>query len=250
MDRSRHNDFLDDFAGALDWWREAGVDMDFADTPQQWLAAPGDPAADEDERRPPPRRASAPPPEAAAPRIDAAALPADLAGFAQWWLAEPLLDDGATAGRIAPAGPAGARVMVIVEEPEAEDRDALLCGPQGRLLDAMLAAFGMARSDVYLASALPRHMPAADWRKLEDTGFGTALAHLVGLVAPERLWVLGSNALSLLGHESPQRPAVLRNFNQEGADIPLLACWGLPALLGQPRAKPVLWKAWLEWTSA
>ena len=65
-----------------------------------------------------------------------------------------------------------------------------------------------------------------------------------------RLLVLGGNILPLIGHELPQRPAVLRQFNQEGRTIPMLASWGLPALMRQPRAKPVLWRTWLEWTAA
>jgi hypothetical protein len=32
-------------AAALDWWREAGVDCDFADVPRQWLADRPDPNA-------------------------------------------------------------------------------------------------------------------------------------------------------------------------------------------------------------
>ncbi|MEJ2457793.1 MAG: hypothetical protein P8Y58_06415, partial [Novosphingobium sp.] len=167
-----------------------------------------------------------------------------------WWLGEPLLDGGATAGRIAPQGTAGAGLMIVVEEPEAEDREALLTGPQGKLLDAMLSAFGTRREDVYLASVLPRHTPAPDWTALHRFGIGQVLAHHVALAAPKRLLVFGGSILPLIGHESPQRPAVLREFHQEGRMIPMLAAWGLPALMRQPRAKPVLWRAWLEWTAA
>lgn len=250
MDDRPNPEFLDDITGALDWWRDAGVDSDFHDEPTSWLAPPepqGDAAAERRPPRPPVADVDAPPPPA---RLDPAALPADLAAFTAWWLSEPLLGGGELANRIAPKGPAGAEIMVVVEEPEAEDRGALLSGPQGRLLDAILGAFGTRREDVYLASALPRHMPGADWAQAKESGLGQVLAHHVALVAPRRLFMLGSNVLSLIGHESPQRPAVLRSFNHEGGSIPLLASWALPALLGQPRAKPVLWKAWLEWTSA
>ncbi|WP_177198407.1 uracil-DNA glycosylase family protein [Novosphingobium sp. CF614] len=255
MDHRPNPEFLDDIAGALDWWRDAGVDCDFLDQPREWLTSPelardprqGPRGAAE---RPAARAAQTAPESIFASGLDPGSFPADLAAFAPWWLSEPMLDDGATGGRIAPCGPAGAKLMILVEEPEAADRDALLTGPQGRLLDAMLAAFGTGRDAVYLASALPRHTPAADWSALEQRGIGRVLAHHVALAAPERLLVLGGNILPLLGHESPQRPAVLRQFNQEGRTIPMLASWGLPALLAQPRAKPVLWKAWLEWTAA
>ncbi|MFC0204980.1 uracil-DNA glycosylase family protein [Novosphingobium soli] len=249
MDDRPNPEFLDDITGALDWWRDAGVDCDFLDEPVDWLAAAERAAAPLAEAR---RERPAPvePAPSAPPVLKPEALPSDLASFASWWLSEPLLSEGDLAARIAPQGPAGAELMVLVEEPEAEDRESLLSGPQGRLLDAMLAAFGTRRDEIYLASALPRHTPGADWAALGTRGVGAALAHHIALAAPRRLFVLGGNALSLIGHESPQRPAVLRLFNHEGASIPLLASWALPALLAQPRAKPVLWEAWLEWTAA
>ncbi|HUD30634.1 MAG TPA: uracil-DNA glycosylase family protein [Novosphingobium sp.] len=250
MDHRPNPEFLHDITGALDWWREAGVDADFLDEPVSWLA-PVEPEGERPaERRParaPVADIDAPPPPA---RLDPAQLPTDLAAFEAWWMSEPLLGEGDLASRVAPQGAAGARIMVVVEEPEAEDRAALLSGTQGRLLDAILGAFGTRREEVYLASALPRHTPGADWVQAREHGLGQVLAHHVRLVGPERLFVLGSNALSLIGHESPQRPAVLRSFNHEGGSIPLLASWALPALLGQPRAKPVLWRAWLDWTTA
>ncbi|MCJ2186033.1 uracil-DNA glycosylase family protein [Novosphingobium beihaiensis] len=248
MDHAANPDFLTDITGALDWWREAGVDHDFLDEPREWLAVP----EEEDgtaPRRPPERRQPVEPADTGPPRLDPAAIPAELAAFTPWWMSEPLLDGGATAGRVAPQGAAGAKLMVVVEEPEAEDRETLLSGPQGKLLDAILSAFGMRREEVYLASALPRHTPAPDWNALNQFGIGHVLARHVALAAPERLLVFGGGILPLIGHESPQRPAVLRKFNQEERSIPMLAAWGLPALMRQPRAKPVLWKAWLEWTA-
>jgi len=250
MDDPANPDFLADITGALDWWRDAGVDYHFLDEPREWLAPP-EPEGDErgtPERRP--QRAPAAPVEEGPARIDPAALPQELAAFVPWWLTEPLLDEGRSGGRIAPQGAAGAKLMVLVEEPEAEDSEALLSGPEGRLLEAMLAAFGLKREDAYLASVLPRHKPAPDWNVLMQQGIGQVIAHHIGLAAPERLLVLGGNILPLIGHELPQRPAVLRQFNQEGRTIPMLASWGLPALMRQPRAKPVLWRTWLEWTAA
>ena len=251
MDQVPNRQILDDITGALNWWREAGVDFDFLDAPRQWIV-PADEQDENGERLPPRRR----PPvevEASPPmptRIDPALLPADLPAFRDWWLRESLLDDSGPAGRIAPRGEAGAALMIVVETPEPQDRDDLLTGPQGKLLDAMLGAFGTRREDVYLASALPRHDPLPDWRGAESRGLGDALARHVNLVSPERLVVLGGNVLSLIGHELPQRAAVLRQFQHEGHVIPLLAGWGLAALMQQPRAKASFWNAWLEWTKS
>lgn len=252
MDQPANREFADALAGALDWWRDAGVDCDFLDEPQNWLAAREHSEQPPAQAKPNPdassgraARAPAPPPA----RFDPAALPADLNAFTRWWLEAPLPGDERASGRIAPQGPADAPLMVLVEQPEGEDRDALLSGQQGRLLDAMLAAFGIRRDAVYLASALPRHTPAAEWGGLAELGLGQILTRHVALATPKRLLVLGGNILPLIGHELPQRAAALRQFNQEGRSIPMLASWGLPALRAQPRARQALWKAWLEWTA-
>ena len=40
MDMPRDHTLGESLAAALDWWREAGVDGDFADEPRNWLARP------------------------------------------------------------------------------------------------------------------------------------------------------------------------------------------------------------------
>lgn len=237
--------FADTFAGAIDWWREAGVDCDFADEPARWLAPPAEAKAAPERR---PAVTPTPPPPPPKPTIDRAGWPQDLAGFASWWLAEPALDEGRTSGRVAPRGTPGARLMVIVPDPERDDADRLLSGPQGRLLDAMLGAMGIDAQEVYLASVLPRHMPMPDWPALAEKGFGALLLHHVKLTAPQRVIALGSNILPLLGNDPAHNPAVLREINHEGLTIPLLAGKSLSALLERPRWKAGLWQGWLDWT--
>ncbi len=240
----------DEIEAALEWWRSAGVDCDFADEPAHWLA----PASAEAKAAPvavAPIAAAAvrsPPADAANPSFERAGWPKDLASFTAWWLSDPALDDGRTTGRVPPRGNPGAEFMVIVPDPEREDSDRLLSGPQGRLLDAMLAAMGIAADQAYVASVLPRHMPMADWPALAEKGFGALLAHHVKLAAPRRLIALGSNILPLLGNDPAHSPAVLRSFNQEGASIPLLAGKSLAALIERPRWKAGLWRGWLDWT--
>ena len=234
----------EEIAAAIDWWRDAGVDCDFNEAPTNWLAAP---AA---EAKPSLVRAMAPspPPEPEKRTVRGSDWPQDLSAFTAWWLSDPLLDDGRTTGRIAPRGKPGADFMVIVPDPEREDDASLLAGPQGKLLDAMLAAMGIAPHQVYLASVLPRHMPMADWPALTEKGFGALLCHHVKLAAPQRVIALGSNILPLLGNDPAHNPAVLRTFNHEGVTLPLLAGKSLAALLERPRWKAGLWQAWLDWT--
>lgn len=235
--------------GALDWWRDAGVDCDFHDLPSNWL-----PIADQ----PAPalaalRQANATPLPEVAPTAaplggDPTNFPATLEQFQAWWLAEPALDDGQVRDRVPPRGPARAELMIVVAQPEAEDRMALLSGREGRLLDALLAAAGLAPEQVYLASALVRHTPLPDWTGLAARGLGQVLAHHVGLVAPQRLLVFGSNIPPLLGHDTTQNAQILPPVNHEGHSVPVLAARELGALLARPAWKAGLWRQWLDWT--
>jgi DNA polymerase len=194
MFHDRNPALRDQLAAAFAWWREAGVDCGFHDEPMRWLA----PAVAEERAQPPAQAARrkdppAPPPEEARPALDRAAWPQDLASFAAWWLAEPSLDDGRVTGRVPPRGRQGAELMIVAPEPEHEDRERLLSGPQGRLLEAVLLAAGMAADDVYVASALPRHTPMVDWAAARARGIGEVLAHHIGLAAPKRLIAFGGN---------------------------------------------------------
>ena len=240
-------------AAATAWWREAGVDCDFANEPRDWLAAAKAPVADVSHDAPARREAAPPPPPA--PRIggERSRWPATLDQFPAWWLTEPSLDPASGARRVLPFGPQpgphGAALMVLVGQPEAEDRETLLAGPQGRLLDAMLAAFGLTRADTYVASILPRHTPMADWAGLAGAGMGAVVAHHIALVAPQRLLVFGRGGVSaLVGHDPAHGLPPSPEFNHEGGSVPLLIAPALETLLERPGHKPGLWTRWLEWT--
>ena len=145
--------------------------------------------------------------------------------------------------------------MVIVPQPETGDAEAgqLLSGPQGRLLAAMLPALGLGKDDIYLASALPRAMPAADWDALRVSGLGAILAHHITLASPRRILAFGGNILPLLGHDMPQSPANYLHINQQGASvpakaIPALAAHDLGLLLDRAKSKAGFWHNWLRWT--
>lgn len=244
----------DQLAAAFDWWREAGVDCDFAEDATDWLAPPVDPAA-------PPAQASAAAPAPAPakplapraeplPKIDAdrSAWPKELAAFRDWWLASDTLDQGGAFPRVAPSGPAEAALMIVVNQPEESDRERLLSGAEGALLDGFLRAAGTARDAVYLASLLPRHDPAPDWDAIRAAGFGELLAHHIGLAAPQRIVFLGRNIPPLLGHDMAQRPAILREFNHEGRSIPAMGAGGLADMLRSAKRRERFWRCWVDWT--
>ena len=229
-------------AAAQAWWREAGVDLAFHDQPQGWLA----------EEKPPVEVKAAPvkalPPPKAKIGGDPAGWPQDLAVFRQWWLEQPSLDQGGTHPRVAPRGEAGAPLMMLVPMPEVEDRDTLLAGSHGRLLGSFATAAGIVPEAVYLASALPRHTALPDWQRLGEDGLGEVLLHHIGLAAPQRLIVMGSGILPLLGHGPAQAAPAVSELAIQGRKMPLLASFAPERLLGNARQRAALWQCWLEWT--
>lgn len=247
MARPENQALAEEISAVVAWWRDAGVDCVFQDAPASWIVAEAKPAAAASPAPVMPKPSVDAPP---APAIAGAALPTDLEAFRDWWMSAPELDAGRVSGRVPPRGEPGAALMVLVEEPEASDTERLLSGPQGRLLDAMLAAMGANAGEVYVASVLPRHMPLPDWAEIAAAGFGAVLARHVSLVAPRRIIALGGNILPLAGNNLPNTQGISREFNHEGTSIPLFAGRGLAALLERPRWKTQLWRDWLDWNQA
>lgn len=237
-------------AAVHDWWREAGVDMAFEDEPRAWLAEPeGDSPALQPAAR---KKATARPAESETPAIGGppASWPRELAGFAQWWLAEPSLDPGGTRPRVPPRGKEGAKLMIVVPMPEAQDSQELLSGVEGKLLASLLAALGLDIDAIYLASALPRYMAEPDWAGLDRAGLGAVLLHHLALARPERLLVLGRSILPLLGHDPAQGHATINQTAIQGTQVPTLAGVAPARLLENARQRAMLWRKLLDWTDA
>ncbi len=249
MDTRDKPDWAAELAAAQAWWRDAGVDLAFADEATDWLKS-ARVRESQSVVQPTPTQAEAPVKAApAAPRFgrDRAHWPTALPDFAAWWLTEPSLDLAPAAQRVMPAGPHAAPLMVLVAMPEPGDSADLLAGRQGRLLDAILTAFGFARPEIYLASILPRPIAAPDWAAMTTAGLGQVLAHHVALAAPQRLIVFGRDVSSLLGHDPAQVAQTSLRFNHEGGSVPLAFAPALEALLERPALKRGLWARWLDW---
>lgn len=238
-----------DIAAAFEWWRDAGVDMDFSDDVTDWLAEPEAPVVEtttQAKREPEPTTAT----PQVAEKVDllGPTPPTDLASFKDWWLSEPTLDSIGPRGRVPPRGNASAKLMLIVVDPEQGDTDTLLSQSQGRLVSRMLSAMQIAQDDVYFASALPRYTPLADGSALAQAGFSEVLQHHIKLVSPERVLAFGTNILPLVGHKAAQEPASLEKINHEGFSVAAMATEGLDSMMAMPRLKARFWRRWLQWT--
>lgn len=236
------------FAAAIGWWQEAGVDCDFCEEATNWLedaqeaAAPAMPANTGGQTQRAPVRAALQPAD-----LLGAAPPQGLAAFRSWWLGEPELDSIGPRGRIAPQGEPGASLMVLVPDPETQDATSLLSGPQGRLLDAILRAMQLSRDQVYLASVLPRHSPMVDADALIAQGMREVLLHHIALAAPQRIIAFGAIIPPLLGHDASIAAASLPEIHHENHSIPLLFAEGLDSMAAMPRFKARFWRRWIEW---
>ncbi len=160
-------------ASALAWWEEAGVDVIVGETPRDWLAPAGKPAAA---------------PETPAP----AALPDTLEGF-QAWLASTgdLPFASPSARRAVPAGDPASGLMVMVGMPAMDG--SLLGGAGGTLFDRMLAAIGRSRETIYLAPLSPFRPPTGRIDGASKARLGAIARHHIGLAAPKAVLLFGDN---------------------------------------------------------
>ncbi|QFT78046.1 hypothetical protein [Erythrobacter sp. THAF29] len=248
-----------ELAAAMDWWRDAGVDLDFVDDATAWLREdelgepePASPETTERSRAP---LDSAPKENVATPvasvermNLLSDAPPASLEEFRRFWLEAPGLDAIGPRGRVAPRGAEEADLMVLVVDPEQGDAEKLMSGPQGLLLDKMLAAMNVAEDKAYIASALPRHTPMADTAAIAAGGMDEVLALHITLAKPKRILALGRGILPLIGHDRAQDHSSLREIHHGGATTPLLVSEGLDSMMSMPRLKARFWRRWIEWS--
>ena len=255
-------DALGQIDSYLEWWRAAGVDRAFDDAANDWLApgeANSDAATEHGRQQVGPAAASPPPAaEPAQPepeRIggERADWPTTLDDFTQWLLRDSrvaqTLPGAPSAPLIGPTGPANASLMIVVPQPEEADRDALLSGQEGELLDSMLAAMGCSRADTYIAPALPRRIAMPDWEALAAAGLGELLAHHIALAGPQRVLVLGRGILPLFPHDTAQGTVALREFAQDSVLHGAGIAAGLDTMLARSPERARFWKRWLDWTA-
>jgi len=248
MDQAAPPSLTQQLTAAQAWWRDAGVDLLFVDEPVSWCADETSPSTAIEVPAESAIPVAKPAPET--PKLGGSpdSWPDRLEAFADWWLTEPSLDTGGPRPRIPPRGAAGAKLMILVPQPEADDTETLLSGPEGRLLTSFLRAAGMAEEDTYLAAGLARHTALADFVGLAQSGLSQITLHHIGLVAPERLLIFGRDILPLIGHDPTQNPASLEKIYHQERSIPVLVARNLELMLQRPATRSQFWQRWLDWT--
>ncbi len=249
-----------ELAASLEWWKAAGVDGDFADDATVWFhdeVVKGAEANDTGSKPATVRDTAAGVaeknvvPEGENARLDllGPTPPQTLDEFREFWLNAPGLDGIGMRGRVPPRGVGNADLMVLVVDPEPTDRDTLLSGRQGELLNAMLAAMQIAADSVYFASALPRHTPMADIAGIASDGMYAVLRHHIALAAPKRLVAFGTGLAAFVAQDVSNADTSLREINQITALPPVLMSEGLDSLMDMPRLKARFWRRWIEWSA-
>lgn len=217
-------------ASALEWWRDAGVDMLVEDEPRDWLT-----------RAAPPAEAAMASPAVAAPVVEQ--LPDTLDAFIQWRLGDAAPEAGWMSPRFTPTGPADAEWVLLTDMPEPEDGERLLDGAPGRLLDRMLSAVGLSRESVYVLSlAVARPMTGRIPPEQEARLIELAHHHL-SLLKPKKLLLLGQAASRVVpGTNGSDSADSIRAVNQFGAKTMVVATFHPRFLLERPVAKSEAWK--------
>ncbi len=250
-------------AGALLWWAAAGVNFTLGERPFDHFAAPeavssrlrDGPAA---ESAPPSRPAAAFAPRASAPLLGAPAqaAAAELAAAARDLPAlRATLESFEGCGLKKTAtqlvfsdGVPGSRVMLVGEGPGGdEDRIGRpFVGRAGQLLDRMLQAIGLDRSQVYIANVVPWRPPGNRTPTPEETQICLPfIKRQIELAAPQFLVCLGAlSAQTLLGVKSGitrARGSWYPYMCGDGREIRAIAMLHPAYLLRSPSQKRAAW---------
>lgn len=138
-----------------------------------------------------------------------------------------------------------AELLVIGEAPGAdEDRQGEpFVGRAGQLLNAMLRAIGLARSDVYIANILKCRPPSnRDPQPQEAAACTPYLTQQIDLIRPRVILAVGRIAAQwLLQSDAPIGRLRGRAFQYGEAGVPLVVTYHPAYLLRSPLAKATAW---------
>jgi uracil-DNA glycosylase len=138
-----------------------------------------------------------------------------------------------------------ARWMIVGEAPGAEEdrRGEPFVGRAGKLLDAMLAALGLARTEVFITNIVKCRPPGnRDPRPEEADACRPYLARQIELVDPALILAVGRIAAQqLLGVETPVG-RMRGRVHREAGGRPVIVTYHPAYLLRSPAAKRTVWE--------
>jgi DNA polymerase len=136
--------------------------------------------------------------------------------------------------------------LIVGEAPGAEEdrRGEPFVGRAGKLLDAMLAALGYARHQVYIANVVKCRPPEnRDPRPEEAASCAPYLDRQIELLEPKIILAVGRVAAQrLLAADTPVGRLRGRVHHYGPAGIPLVVTWHPAYLLRRPEAKAEAWR--------
>jgi DNA polymerase len=141
-------------------------------------------------------------------------------------------------------GNRNARLLIIGEAPGKEEdlQGEPFVGRAGQLLNAMLAAIGLQREQIYIANVLKCRPPNnRDPRPEEAQACDPWLQQQIALIQPELILVLGRIAAHHLLN-TDRSLASLRGRTHHYAGIPLIVSYHPAYLLRQPMEKRKSWQ--------
>ena len=222
----------------VDVWRPRDEVAEIEATPLDVAQAEADSEAQASSTVPPPRELSAPSAWVSAATLDWPALAACVADCTRCELSRTRTQT------VFGVGDRQARWLVIGEAPGAEEdkRGEPFVGRAGQLLNAMLAAIGLAREAVYIANIL-KCRPPQNRNPLPDevARCEPYLRRQVALVQPELILAMGRFAVqSLLGSQEPI--GRLRGRVHDYLGVPVVVTYHPAYLLRNPLDKSRSWE--------
>jgi len=138
--------------------------------------------------------------------------------------------------------------LIIGEAPAAEEdlRGEPFTGRAGQLLDAMLRAIGLKRSQVYIANIIKCH--PSDNRDPKPEEFESCSGYLqqqIDLIQPGVVLVVGENAARMLLKSSApvaQLRGKVHQLDLPESTVPLIVTYHPTYLLGKPAEKAEAWR--------
>jgi uracil-DNA glycosylase len=209
MGEIQQNFAIDAANSALNWWRDAGVDVVVGETPHDWLDVIAKTKTVEQ------------------PVVSqVVTLPTTHAGLIDWLKTGEIAEAGPPRRRLAPAGDPTSGLMILADFPESADIDSgtHMSGPLADLFDKMLTALGRDRSTIYVATLCPGRPLSG---RLPDqclTELAALARHHIALVAPKQLWLMGGAASrAILGIDDAAAKGKLHFVNLDGLIVNTIA---------------------------